>query len=117
MNKLLSADPARLGWPDVPPSADAVDEDLVVGTSEELKADLIEMLGEDLVRHRVSDLVRYASDASPYRYIPSVIVQPKNVDHIAAIFRYCIDKGRHATFRAGGTCLNGQSQATKSLSM
>src|ERR1700722_4283330 len=110
MNKFLSADPSRLGRPDVPSSSDAVDEELVDGTPEELKTDLIEMLGEDLVRHRISDLVRYASDASPYRYIPSVILQPKNVDHIAAIFRYCIDNSRHATFRAGGTSLNGQSQ-------
>ncbi len=80
------------------------------GTPEELKKDLIGMLGADLVRHRISDLVRYASDASPYRYIPKVIVQPKNIDHVAAIFRYCTRKGRHATFRAGGTSLNGQSQ-------
>src|SRR6202167_6284379 len=110
MNKLLSADPARLSRPDVPPSSDAVDEALVGATPEELKDDLIEILGEDLVRHRISDLVRYASDASPYRYIPKVIVQPKNVDHVAGIFGYCIRKGRHATFRAGGTSLNGQSQ-------
>jgi D-lactate dehydrogenase len=87
-----------------------VDEALAGGTPEELKADLIDILGEDLVRHRISDLVRYASDASPYRYIPKVIVQPKSIDHVAAIFRYCIGKGRHATFRAGGTSLNGQSQ-------
>ncbi len=87
MNRLLSADPSRLGRPDVPPSADAVDEELVGGTPEGLKADLIEMLGEDLVRHRISDLVRYASDASPYRYIPNVIVQPKNIDHVAAVFQ------------------------------
>jgi len=39
-----------------------------------------------------------------------VIAQPKNIDHVAAIFRYCIRKDRHATFRAGGTSLNGQSQ-------
>ena len=70
MNKFLSADPARLGQPDVPSSSDAADEELVGGTSEELKTGLIEMLGEDLVRHRISDLVRYASDARPYRYIP-----------------------------------------------
>jgi len=110
MNKLLSADPTRLGRPDVPPSADAVDEERVAGTPEELKTDLIEILGEDLVRHRISDLVRYASDASPYRYIPNVIVQPKNINDVAALFRYCTRKGRHATFRAGGTSLNGQSQ-------
>src|ERR1700684_2955130 len=110
MDKLLSADPARIGRPDVPPSSDAVDEGRVAGTPEELKTDLVEILGEDLVRHRISDLVRYASDASPYRYIPKVIVQPKNVDHVAGIFRYCIRNGRRATFRAGGTSLNGQSQ-------
>src|SRR3984957_18129937 len=111
MNKLLSADPTRLGRPDVPPSADAVDEERVAGTPEELKRDLIEILGEDVVRHRISDLVRYASDASPYRYIPKVIAQPKNINHVAGIFRYSIRKGRHATFRAGGTSLNGQSQS------
>jgi D-lactate dehydrogenase len=110
MHKLLSADPTRLGRPDVPPCWDAVDEGLVGGTPEELKTDLIEILGEDVVRHRISDLVRYASDASPYRYIPKVIVQPKNIDHVAGIFRYSVRKGRRATFRAGGTSLNGQSQ-------
>src|ERR1700735_1219672 len=110
MDKFLSADPTRIGRPDVPPSSDAVDEGLAGGTPEELKTDLIEILGEEFVGHRISDLVRYASDASPYRYIPKVIVQPKNIDHIAGIFRYCIRKGRRATFRAGGTSLNGQSQ-------
>jgi D-lactate dehydrogenase len=110
MNQFLSPDPARLGRPDVPPCLDAVDEKLARGTPDELKTDLTEILGEDLVRHRISDLVRYASDASPYRYIPNVVLQPKIIDHVAAIFRYCIRKGRHATFRAGGTSLNGQSQ-------
>src|SRR5580692_1563591 len=102
MNRFLSADPARIGRPDVSFSSDAVDEALFGGTPEELKTDLIELLGEDLVRPRISDLVRYASDASPYRYIPTVVVQPRNIDQVAALFQYCIDKSRHATFRAGG---------------
>src|SRR5580698_1667608 len=105
MNKLLSADPKRIGRPDLPPASDAVDEERVGGTHVELKTDLISILDEDLVRHRISDLVRYASDASPYRYIPTVIVQPKNIDHIAALFRYCIHEHHHATFRAGGTSM------------
>jgi FAD binding domain len=115
MEEFLSVDPVGIGRPDVPPSSDAVDERLVGGTPEGLKTDLIELLGKDLVRHRISDLVRYASDASPYRYIPNVVVQPKNIDHVAAIFRYCIRKGRHATFRAGGTSLNGQAQGNDIL--
>jgi hypothetical protein len=71
MNKLLSPDPARLGRPDVPPTSDAVGEERVGGTPQGLKTDLIWILGEDLVRHRISDLVRYASDASPYRRFDS----------------------------------------------
>jgi D-lactate dehydrogenase len=110
MERFLSFDPTRLGRPDVPPSSDAVNEELVEGTPASLKADLVEILGENLVHHRVSDLVRYASDASPYRYIPQVVVQPRNTEQIAALFEYCVRKGRHATFRAGGTSLNGQSQ-------
>jgi hypothetical protein len=48
MHKFLSADPKRLGRPDVPPCADAVDEELVGGTPEELKGELIEILGKML---------------------------------------------------------------------
>ena len=110
MSQFLSPDPTLLGRPDVPPCSDAVDEKLAGGTPDELKTDLTRILGEDLVRHRITDLVRYASDASPYRYVPSVVVQPQNIDQVAAIFQYCLRQGRHATFRAGGTSLNGQSQ-------
>ena len=103
-------DPTRIGRPDVPPCSDAIDESMLDGTPDQLKSDLVELLGEDLVRHRITDLVRYASDASPYRYVPQVVVQPRNMDHVASIFAYCVRHGRHATFRAGGTSLNGQSQ-------
>jgi len=65
MKKVLSAEPSRLGRPDVPSCSDAVAEELVDGTPENLRKDLSNLLGEDLVRHRISDLVRYASDASP----------------------------------------------------
>ena len=60
---------------------------------------------------RISDLVRYACDASPYRYLPRVVVQPRNVEDVRAIMRYCTATGLHATFRAAGTSLNGQSQS------
>ena len=58
----------------------------------------------------ITDRARYASDASPYLYVPNVVVQPRNIDHVAGIFQYCLRKGRHATFRAGGTKFSGQSQ-------
>ena len=60
---------------------------------------------------RAIDLVRYASDASPYRLVPQVVVLPRTTDDIVKLFRYCRETGRHATFRAAGTSLNGQSQS------
>ncbi|XRD90815.1 FAD-binding oxidoreductase [Dyella nitratireducens] len=79
------------------------------GTPDTLKHDLIALLGKDQVLHRAIDLVRYASDASPYRLIPRVVVLPRTTEDIAKIFAYCRTHGRHATFRAAGTSLNGQS--------
>ncbi|HEX4158489.1 MAG TPA: FAD-binding and (Fe-S)-binding domain-containing protein [Rhizomicrobium sp.] len=61
--------------------------------------------------HRLVDLVRYASDASPYRYIPQAIVIAGDVDDVAKTLCFCRENGRHATFRSGGTSLNGQSQS------
>ena len=109
--KLLSANPMRIGRPDVAPKSDAFPAGLVDGTPEKLKTELIALLGRDRVMHRALDLVRYASDASAYRLTPQVIVLPRNTDEIAKIFAYCRESGRHATFRAAGTSLNGQAQS------
>ena len=89
--------------------SDAVPASLVDGTPGDLKADLIALLGKEYVLHRAIDLTRYASDASPYRLIPQVVVLPRTTDDIVKLFRYCRETGRHATFRAAGTSLNGQS--------
>ncbi len=109
--KLFSANPARIGRFDAPPTSDAVPASLVDGTSDELKNNLIALLGKENVLHKAIDLVRYASDASPYRLVPQVIVQPRTTDDIVKLFRYCRESGHHATFRAAGTSLNGQSQS------
>jgi D-lactate dehydrogenase len=82
MHKLLTPQVARLGRPDVPPETDAVDPSFSEGTPESLKADLIGLLGETQVLSRAIDLVRFASDASPYRYIPHVVVRPKSIDDV-----------------------------------
>src|SRR6202522_3811009 len=109
--KLLSANPARIGRFDAPPMNDAVPASLVDGTPGDLKADLIALLGKENVFHRAIDLVRYASDGSPYRLVAQVGGQPRNTDDIVKLFQYCRKTGRHATFRAAGTSLNGQSQS------
>ena len=115
--KLLSANPARIGRFDGPPTGDAVPASLIDGTPGDLKADLIAILGKENVFHRAIDLVRYASDASPYRLIPKVVVLPRTTDDIVKLFRYCRETGRHATFRAAGTSLNGQSLSDDILSL
>jgi len=109
--KLFSPDPARIGRFEGPPKCDAVPVGLVEGTPGEPKADLIALLGKENVLHRAIDIVRYASDASPYRLVPRVIVLPRTIDDVVKLFRYCRETGRHATFRAAGTSLNGQSQS------
>ena len=108
---MLTPHVRAIGRPAGPAQDDAVDSGRVEGTPAALKSDLVQLIGQDQVLHRISDLIRYASDASPYRYLPQVVVLPRTVDDVGAILDYCARTGRHATFRAGGTSLNGQSQS------
>jgi D-lactate dehydrogenase len=109
--KMLTPHVRAIGRPSGPAQDDAVDPATLDGTPAALASDLIKLIGPDQVLHRISDLVRYASDASPYRYVPQVVVRPRTVEDVRAILAYCARTGRHATFRAGGTSLNGQSQS------
>ena len=70
MRKMLTPHVRAIGRPAGPAQDDAVDPAGVEGTPAALKHDLIQLVGQDQVLHRVSDLIRYASDASPYRYLP-----------------------------------------------
>ncbi len=109
--KMLTPHVRAIGRPAGPAQDDAVDPVRLEGTPAALKSDLIRLIGQEQVLHRISDLIRYASDASPYRYLPQVVVLPRTVDDVCSILAYCARTGRHATFRAGGTSLNGQSQS------
>jgi D-lactate dehydrogenase len=111
MKKLFSPDPTRIGRPEGPPADDAVPEALLDGTPAPLKSALENLLDNGRVLHRVVDLVRYASDASPYRLIPRVVVEAHDADDVAKVLKFCSETGRHATFRAAGTSLNGQAQS------
>lgn len=115
MKKLFEADPTRIGRPLGPEMADAVPDNLIDGSPPELRDALVELLGGDRVLSRLIDLVRYASDASPYRYIPSVVVKPRTPNEMLRLLSYCRTHGRKAVFRAAGTSLNGQSQASDVL--
>ena len=108
---LLQPDVARIGRPPGNPTEDRVSEVMASGTPRDLRNALSELIGPDQVLHRAIDLVRYASDASPYRLIPQVVVAPRNIGDVVALLKYCRENGRHATFRAAGTSLCGQSQS------
>ncbi|MBT2528190.1 FAD-binding oxidoreductase [Streptomyces sp. ISL-99] len=108
---LLEPDPGSLR-PATPhgPAPDRVPDALAGGTPEPLRGELTALLGADKVLWKVSDLVRYASDASPYRFVPRVVVIAENLDDISAVLSYAHRRGREVVFRAAGTSLNGQAQ-------
>src|SRR3954454_14464548 len=89
---------------------DRVGDELAGGTPAPLREQLRTLLGADRVLHRVSDLVRYASDASPYRLIPQAVVMAHDADDVAKVFAFGRREGIPVTLRAGGTSLNGQAQ-------
>ncbi len=93
------------------PVPDRAPDDLAAGVAPELRRELEELLGPDRVLHRVSDLVAYASDASPYRLFPRAVVEARDADDVAKVLRFGRDRDIPVTFRAGGTSLNGQGQS------
>jgi len=76
-----------------------------------LREELEDLLSADRVLHRVSDLVAYASDASPYRLFPRAVVEAHDADDVAKVLRFGREREIPVTFRAGGTSLNGQGQS------
>ncbi|MET9375773.1 FAD-binding and (Fe-S)-binding domain-containing protein [Streptomyces sp. NPDC002992] len=92
------------------PAPDRVPDLQYRGTPRHLREELTALLGPEKVLSTISDLVRYASDASPYRFVPQVVVVAEDIDDISAVLSYAHGKGREVVFRAAGTSLNGQAQ-------
>lgn len=92
-------------------AADKVDDQVAAGTPAGLRADLERLLGAERVLSSAADLVRYASDASPYRLIPQAVVMAQQTDDIAKVLDYGRRNKIPVTFRAAGTSLNGQAQS------
>jgi D-lactate dehydrogenase len=91
-------------------AADRAPESLAIGTPQPLRGELQALLGADRVLARASDIVRYASDASPYRLLPQVVVMARDAGDVAKTLAYGRANGVPVVFRAGGTSLNGQGQ-------
>ncbi len=107
---LLAPDTGRIGRPEGGPTDDRAPDTLAAGTPEPLRSELISTLGEDRVLTRPIDLIRYASDASPYRRFPRAIVVARDVSDIANVLAFARSANLPVTFRGAGTSLNGQAQ-------
>jgi D-lactate dehydrogenase len=92
------------------PAPDAAPEWVAAGTPAPLAAELTAALGSEGVGTRALDLIRYASDASPYRSIPRAVAIPRDIAGVAAALDVARRTATPLVFRAGGTSLNGQSQ-------
>jgi D-lactate dehydrogenase len=89
---------------------DRAPESLTAGTAQPLRGELEALLGTDRVLARASDIVRYASDASPYRLLPQAVVMARDARDVAKVLAYGRANDIPVVFRAGGTSLNGQGQ-------
>src|SRR5262249_21900157 len=92
------------------PAADRAPEWVATGSPQPLRGELESLLGPDRVLARPTDLVRYASDASPYRLFPKAVVMAHDVEDVSKLLGYARRSGTPITFRSGGTSLNGQGQ-------
>jgi D-lactate dehydrogenase len=107
---LLQRTRSEVPPPPSQPVDDRAPDELAAGVAAPLRRELEELLGADRVLHRVSDLVAYASDASPYRRFPRAVVEACDADDVAEVLGFGRERGIPVTFRAGGTSLNGQGQ-------
>ncbi len=101
----------KLAPPPSEPAPDRAPDSLAGGGAQPLRGELEALLGADRVLGRVSDIVRYASDASPYRLFPQAVVMAHDAEDVGKVLAYGRRTGIPVTFRAGGTSLNGQGQS------
>lgn len=107
---LLEPDVLKITPEPSEPASDRAPDWVAGGTPEPLRTRLTELLGEDRLLSRATDLVRYASDASPYRMLPKAVVMARDASDVAKVMRFGQEHSIPVTFRSGGTSLNGQGQ-------
>ena len=108
--QLLSPNVQAIIPPAHPAQRDHAPDGLAAGAPAKLRDELIELLGADRVLSRPIDLIRYATDASPYRLFPKVVVIARNVEDVRTVLVYARQSRESVTFRAAGTSLSGQAQ-------
>src|SRR5215468_759449 len=111
MQPLLAPNVRAIMLSPATPQRDRAPESLAAGTPRKLGDDLIQLLGSDRVLARPIDLIRYATDASPYRLFPKVVVIARDIEDVRKVLNYARRVRESITFRAAGTSLSGQAQS------
>ncbi len=110
MHKLLEPNVTAIAPQTHASTHDSAPETLAGGSPAWLRDDLAAIVGPAEVHATATDLIRYATDASPYRLFPRIVVSPHSVREVAAVFAYARKKRIPVTIRAAGSSLSGQSQ-------
>ncbi len=108
---LLQRSPQSLAPQVNEPAPDRAPDEIAAGVAQPLRDELEALLGADRVLPSAGDIVKYASDASPYRLFPRAVVMAREPGDVAKVLAYGREQGIPVTFRAGGTSLNGQGQS------
>ena len=108
---LLQRSPQSLAPQVDEPAPDRAPDAIAAGVAQPLRGELEALLGADRVLAKAGDIVKYASDASPYRLFPQAVVMAREAGDVAKVLAYGRERGIPVTFRAGGTSLNGQGQS------
>ena len=107
---LLRQSLTSLAPPESEPAPDRAPEEIAAGVAQPLRGELEALLGSGRLLASASDIIRYASDASPYRLLPRAVVMARCADDIVKLLAFGRSSGIPLTFRAGGTSLSGQGQ-------
>jgi D-lactate dehydrogenase len=110
MHAFLAPKVRAIMSPAATPERDRAPDSLAAGTPRKLRDDLRNLLGADRVLARPIDLIRYATDASPYRLFPKVVVIARDIEDVRKVLSYARGAQESVTFRAAGTSLSGQAQ-------
>lgn len=74
-----------------------------------LRRALAAVLPDERIHDRLVDRIARASDASFYRLVPEVVVEPASAAEVQGLFRVARGLKLPVVFRASGTSLSGQS--------
>lgn len=110
MGNLPTSETSRIALDDSLTTHDRAPSSLASGSPKRLKDDLSSIVGPEDVHAKAIDLIKYASDASPYRLFPKIVVTPKTINEVAGVFAYARKIKMPVTIRAAGSSLSGQAQ-------